>query len=83
MFFGEFQCLPVDDCSAVSFDFGVLARWSLFFFFNFWLHCVFVAACRLSSSCGEQGLHFVSVCGLPIAVASLVAEHGLCVRGLQ
>ena len=27
-FFGEFQCLPVDDCSAVSCDSGVLARWS-------------------------------------------------------
>ena len=29
------------------------------------------------SSCGEQGLLFVVVCGLLIAVASLVAEHGL------
>ena len=29
------------------------------------------------SSCGEQGLLFVAVCGLLIAVASLVAEHGL------
>ena len=27
-FFGEFQCLPVDDCSAVSCDSGVLARGS-------------------------------------------------------
>ena len=27
------------------------------------------------SSCGEQGLLFVAVCGLLIAVASLVAEH--------
>ena len=26
--FGEFQCLPVDDCSAVSCDSGVLARGS-------------------------------------------------------
>ena len=26
IFFGEFQCLPVDDCSAVSCDSGVLAR---------------------------------------------------------
>ena len=24
--FGEFQCLPVDDCSAVSCDSGALAR---------------------------------------------------------
>ena len=29
------------------------------------------------SSCGEQGLLFVAVRGLLIAVASLVAEHGL------
>ena len=28
IFFGEFQCLPVDDCSAVSCDAGVLARGS-------------------------------------------------------
>ena len=27
-FFGEFQCLPVDDCSAVSCDYGALARGS-------------------------------------------------------
>ena len=30
-----------------------------------------------SSSCGERGLLFVAVRGLLIAVASLVAEHGL------
>ena len=29
------------------------------------------------SSCGERGLLFVVVRGLLIAVASLVAEHGL------
>ena len=29
------------------------------------------------SSCGEQGLLFVVVCGLFIVAASLVAEHGL------
>ena len=29
------------------------------------------------SSCGEQGLLFVAVRGLLIAVASLVEEHGL------
>ena len=49
----------------------------VFFFFNefiyfiyiyFWLRWVFVAACRLS---------LVAACGLLIAVASLVAEHGL------
>ena len=29
------------------------------------------------SSCGERGLLFIAVRGLLIAVASLVAEHGL------
>ena len=28
IFFGEFRCLPVDDFSAVSCDFGALARGS-------------------------------------------------------
>ena len=32
---------------------------------------------RAFSSCGEQGLLFVAVCGLLIVVASLVAEHRL------
>ena len=32
---------------------------------------------RAFSSCGEQGLLFVAVRGLLIAVASLVAEHEL------
>ena len=32
---------------------------------------------RAFSSCGERGLLFVAVRGLLIAMASLVAEHGL------
>ena len=32
---------------------------------------------RAFSSCGEQWLLFVEVCGLLIVVASLVAEHRL------
>ena len=32
---------------------------------------------RAFSSCGEQGLLFVAVHGLLIAVASLAAEHGI------
>ena len=54
-------------------------------FIYFWLCWIFLAACGLSlvavsgvySSCGERGLLFVAVHGLLIAVASLVAEHGL------
>ena len=45
-------------------------------YFYFWLCWVFVAA-RAFSSCGEQGLLFVAVHRLLLAVASLVAEHGL------
>ena len=37
------------------------------------LHC----CARALSSCSEQGLFFVVVCGLLIVVASLVAEQGL------
>ena len=37
------------------------------------LHC----CTRAFSSCGERGLLFVVVYGLLIAVASLIAEHGL------
>ena len=54
---------------------------SLFLFFKFYL--LFLAALglrcctRAFSSCGEQRLLFVAVRGLLIAVASLVAEHGL------
>ena len=46
------------------------------FTYLFWLCWVFVAA-RAFSSCSERGLLFVVVHGLLIAVASLVAEHGL------
>ena len=56
----------------------------LFFFFNIYLFIyLFLAALglhccvRAFSSCGEQGLLFVAVCGLLFAVASVVAEHGL------
>ena len=42
-----------------------------------------IAAHRLFSSCSERGLLFVVVFGLLIAVASLVADHELQVRGLQ
>ena len=46
-------------------------------FIYYWLRWVFVAARGLFSSCGERELLFVAVRGLLIAVASLVAEHGL------
>ena len=54
----------------------------LFIFINLFIY-LFLAALGLHccapafSSCSEQGLLFVAVHGLLIAVASLVAEHGL------
>ena len=45
-------------------------------FIYFWLSWVFIAE-RAFSSCGERGLLFIVLCGLLVAVASLVAEHGL------
>ena len=56
----------------------------LFFFYKFiYFIYLFLAAlglcccARAFSGCGERGLLFVAVRGLLIAVASLVAEHGL------
>ena len=60
---------------------GVLEK---FFFFKLFIYLfIFLAALglcccvRAFSSWGELGLLFVVVCRLLIAVASLVAEHGL------
>ena len=53
------------------------------FFFLIYFIYLFLAALGLRcwvwafSSCGERGLLFFAVRGLLIAVASLVAEHGL------
>ena len=52
------------------------------FFFNLFIY-LFLAVlglhccARAFSSCSERGVLFVVVSGLLIAVASLVAEHGL------
>ena len=53
----------------------------LSFLFIYLFVCLFLAALGLRcsvqafSSCGERELLFTAVCGLLIAVASLVAEH--------
>ena len=46
-------------------------------FIYFWLHLVFVAVYRLSLVAESGGQSLVVMRGLLIAVASLVAEHGL------
>ena len=43
----------------------------------FWLHWVFIGCAQAFSCGGEQGYSLVGECGLLIAMASLVAEHGL------
>ena len=47
-----------------------------FYFLCFWL-CGVTAACGLSLVALSWGYSLVAVCGLLIAVASLVAEHRL------
>ena len=78
-----------DVCSVTEFLFlGLLLSKKIFFNLIFSLYFylfiyLFLAALGLHccaqafSSCSEQGLLFVAVCRLLIAVASLVAEHGL------
>ena len=61
----------------------VNCRMLLFYFLiNLFIYLFMAAFClccctRAFSSCSELGLLFVAVCGLLIAVASLVVEHGL------
>ena len=56
----------------------------LIYFIYLFLAALGLRCCvRAFSSCGERGLLFVVVQGLLTAVASLAAEHGLQVRGLQ
>ena len=47
------------------------------FTYYFWLWWVFIATCKLSLVAVTRGYTLVAVHGLPIAVASLVGEHGL------
>ena len=65
-----------------------LQYFSLFIFLNLFIYSFLamlgLCCCMLAfSSCSEQGLLIVVVRGLLIAVASLVAEHGLQACGLQ
>ena len=68
---------------------GVTRSELCFIYLFIYLIYLFLAAlglrccARAFSSCGERGLLFIAVHGFLIAVASLVAEHGLQVRGLQ
>ena len=53
-------------------------RFILFiYYYFFWLRWVFRCCAQAFSSSSEQGLLFVAMWGLLIAVASFVAEHRL------
>ena len=52
----------------------------VFYLFIYYLFLAALGLCcyaRAFSSRGEWGLLFIAVCGLLIAVVSLIAEHGL------
>ena len=56
----------------------MISSLSYFILFILFLAALGLRCCKQAvSSCGEQGLLFIAVHGLLIAVASLVAEHGL------
>ena len=67
-------------CTLKDLGVGGIRSVTYSFFFFLILHlAVLGLRCRTRafSSCGEQGLLFVAVRGLLIAMASLVAERGL------
>ena len=76
-------------CSSHNHLLHELLQLSFFFFLIDLFIYLFLAAlglcycARAFSSCGERELLFIAVRGLLIAVASLVAEHGLQMRGLS
>ena len=66
----------------IFFFFFKKSSWDFFFKFIYFIYlflAVFGLHCytQAFSSCSEQRLLFVAVCGLLTVVASLVAEHGL------
>ena len=64
----------IDPC---PFSHFIMFLINLFILFILFLAALGLRCTRAFSSCGERGLLFVVVCGLLIAVASLVVEHGL------
>ena len=70
------SCLYLMNCL-----FKCFARFYLFIYLIFLAVLGLCCCARAFSSCGERGLLFVAVRGLLIAVASLVAKHGLLAHG--
>ena len=83
LFVSFFQIPHISDITYLS-----LSELPHFFFYIYFYFYLFLAALGLRccvqafSSCGKWGLLFVAVRRFLIAVASLVAEHGLQARGL-
>ena len=67
----------------VFFVFGFFIYLFIYLFIYFLAALGLRCSMQAFSSCGEWGLLFVAVCGLLIAVASLVAEHRLQAHGPQ
>ena len=61
----------------------MLLLFFIFIFLDFFFLIIYLAVLGLRccawalSTCGEQGLLFIVVCGLLITVASLAVQHGL------
>ena len=65
-------------CMTTVFSFIFILFYLLTLFYLLFLAALGLRCCEQAfSSCGEWGLLFIVVCRLLIAVASLVAEHGL------
>ena len=68
---------------SLAFLLRMIYMFFLSFFINVFIYYLFLTVLGLHcctwaiSSCGDQGLLFVAVCGLLIVVASLVVEHRL------
>ena len=75
----EHFCFKQNSSFLVFFFFYKFIYFIYLFLAALGLHC----CVRPFSSCGERGLLFVAARRLSIAVASLVAEHGLQAHELQ
>ena len=80
LFGGLLECNKWQQKENVKFDFTIKYMLSFFiylFIYLFWAVLGLCCCAQVFSSCGEREPLFVAVRGLLIAVASLVAEHGL------
>ena len=81
------QCICVKSCQIIHFKYVQFIVYQLYFnkaVFKIYLYFIYLflpalglrCCARAFPSCGERGLLFIVVCGLLLAVASLIAEHG-------